>query len=920
MEQAILNYINQQTENIDWNDLDFLTLNAISLEVNRNKKEVQKTLFELNKNGKIIRINTHPIIYVSRLMLEKKYNTSISENVYETLDELLKDIRFSKIDSSFHELIGYNGSLKSCINQCVAAIQYPGNGLPILLMGSSGTGKSYIARLIYEHGHSIGRIKGDFIPVNCSEYSNNPELFLTNVFGYKKGSYTGAEKDNQGILHYANNGILFLDEVHGLPPECQEKIFQFMDSGSYHMVGDNVQWYKSNVQIIMATTENPNQVLLKTLLRRIPLIVQIPDLNDRPLQERRELIHYLFTKEEKHVGKEIQLSRMVYHVLQATSFTGNIGEVKNIIKTAVANGLLKSQKDEIIHIHINNLPPKFYKKGANILDDKVMLSVKQLLNKREENHNFYQFHYDIINHLKNNKHSFLNETEKQYIYGKTKIYIDLLFYDLKQDEIYQNNINLDFITQVLKIIENKYHSKHFTNSEIEIIYKLVAFSADILTLNKKALDDESVRTCYKKVLDYFLVDEKIIEDFYELIKDTVLIENVDIFKLDLLLLFVYFLKDFNDLTTASVIIAHGYSIASEMANNVNHLLERHVFDSIDMPLDCDFKDVVDKLIIYLDGLSKKRNDVIVLVDMGSLENIYRYLSSYPFNIGIIDNVTTKLCLEVGTKLIQNESIINVLEQASSQNVSHYTLIEKEKKQEIILTICETGLGMANAIADLVKQSLPKKIDILIIPYDYQSLVAKGKKLPLFHTYHVCFILGTTDPNLEGIPFLSIFEIMDQRNANYIQGLMKNYFSDSEVSQFCNELLKNFTIENLKNYLNVISPQKIIDDIQAFVNDVQKELDIQLNSNLTCCLYIHLACMVERILLHEEINRFEALDTIINHNQDFFKKIKKSFKRIEKTYNIQIPDQEIAYLHEYIYSRYEGSKEITDEILSDLFIK
>lgn len=70
----------------------------------------------------------------------------------------------------------------------------------------------------------------------------------------------------------------------------------------------------------------------------------------------------------------------------------------------------------------------------------------------------------------------------------------------------------------------------------------------------------------------------------------------------------------------------------------------------------------------------------MLVDMGSLENIYRYLSSYPFNIGIIDNVTTKLCLEVGTKLIQNESIINVLEQASSQNVSHYTLIEKEKNK------------------------------------------------------------------------------------------------------------------------------------------------------------------------------------------------------------------------------------------------
>lgn len=920
MELAILNYINQQTENIDWNDLDFLTLNAISLGVNRNEKEVQKKIFELNKRGEIIRINTHPIIYVSRLILENKYNTSISENMYETLDELLKDIRFSKIDFSFHELIGYNGSLKSCINQCVAAIQYPGNGLPILLMGSSGTGKSYIARLIYEYGHSIGRIKGNFIPVNCSEYSNNPELFLTNVFGYKKGSYTGADKDNQGILHYANDGVLFLDEVHGLPPECQEKIFQFMDGGSFHMVGDNVKWYKSNVQIIMATTENPNQVLLKTLLRRIPLIVQIPDLNDRPLQERRELIHYLFAKEERHIGKNIQLSRMVYHVLQATIFTGNIGEVKNIIKTAVANGLLKLQKDGTIDIHIYDLPQKFYNKGINILDDKVMLSVKQLLNKREGNHNYYQFHYDIINHLKNNKHSFLNETEKQYVYGKTKIYIDFLFYDFKQDEMYQNNINIDFITQVLKIIENKYHLKHFTNNEIEIICKLITFSADILTLNKKALDNEAVVTCYRKLLDYFLIDEKVIDDFYELIKDTVLIENVDIFKLDLSLLFVYFMKDLNDLTTASVIIAHGYSIASEMANNVNHLLERHVFDSIDMPLDCDFKDVLDKLSKYLDGLSKKRNDVIVLVDMGSLENVYQYLSSYPFNIGIIDNVTTKLCLDVGTKLIQNESISNVLQQASSQNVSHYTLIEKKKKQEIILTICETGLGMADVIADLVKQSMPKKTDVLIIPYDYHSLVSEGKRLPLFHSYQVCFILGTTNPNLEGIPFLSIFEIMDIKNVNYIKGLMKNYFSDQEVSCFCNEILKNFTIENLKNYLNVISPQKVIDDIQEGVKNIQEELDIQLNSNLICCLYIHLACMIERVLLHEEINRFDELDTFIKNNQDFFKKIKKSFAGIEKAYNIQIPDQEIAYLHEYIYSRYKESDENNDEMLSDLFYK
>ena len=81
--------------------------------------------------------------------------------------------------------------------------------------------------------------------------------------------------------------------------------------------------------------------------------------------------------------------------------------------------------------------------------------------------------------------------------------------------------------------------------------------------------------------------------------------------------------------------------------------------------------------------------------------------------------------------------------------------------------------MADVIADLVKQSLPKKTGILIIPYDYQSLVSEGKRQPLFHSYHVCFILGTTNPNIDGIPFLSIFEIMDKKNVNYIKELKKD---------------------------------------------------------------------------------------------------------------------------------------------------
>ncbi len=84
------------------------------------------------------------------------------------------------------------------------------------------------------------------------------------------------------------------------------------------------------------------------------------------------------------------------------------------------------------------------------------------------------------------------------------------------------------------------------------------------------------------------------------------------------------------------------------------------------------------------------------------------------------------------------------------------------------------------------------------------------------------------------------------------------------------------------------------------------LEIEFNPNLLCCLYIHIACMIERVLLHEEIDSFEGVDIFIYKHEDFYIKIKSAFNEIEQVYGLSIPDQEIAYLYEYIYSQKDGS--------------
>ena len=135
-----------------------------------------------------------------------------------------------------------------------------------------------MAKLAFEWAKEQGLLAEDaqFVQLNCSEYANNPELLNASLFGYVKGAFTGAEKDTSGLAALADGSILFLDEVHNLSPQSQEKLFHLMDQGIYHMMGDNENFYHSKCRMIFATTEDPDQVLLRTLLRRIPILIEVP--------------------------------------------------------------------------------------------------------------------------------------------------------------------------------------------------------------------------------------------------------------------------------------------------------------------------------------------------------------------------------------------------------------------------------------------------------------------------------------------------------------------------------------------------------------------------------------------------------------------------------------------------------------------
>lgn len=230
-------------------------------------------------------------------------------------------------NNNLREIIGYHGSLRNQIRQGEASILYPPHGLHTLILGPSGVGKSFFAEAMHKFAVNSSNFKNNapFIVFNCADYAENPQLLLSQLFGYVKGAFTGASSDKIGIVEKANDGILFLDEVHRLPSEGQEILFHLLDKGRYRRLGETENSRIANVMIIAATTEDPKSSLLLTFRRRIPMIIYLPSINDRPINEIYILIDNFFSQEAERVGKEITIRFDVIRSLLLYDCPGNIG-------------------------------------------------------------------------------------------------------------------------------------------------------------------------------------------------------------------------------------------------------------------------------------------------------------------------------------------------------------------------------------------------------------------------------------------------------------------------------------------------------------------------------------------------------------------------------------------------------------------
>lgn len=259
--------------------------------------------------------------------------------------------RIEKIEAHyrFGNMIGKSRAMQDVFSMAAKVAQYD---TTVLISGESGTGKELIARGIHLEG---GRSQKPLVTINCGGIPEN--LLESEFFGFKKGAFTGADRDKKGLFQEADTGTIFLDEIGELPLSLQVKLLRVLQENEIRPIGDT-KTQQVNVRIVAATQKKLGEAVKagsfrEDLFYRLKVLeIKLPPLRER-LEDVPPLIEHFIERYNERLGKEIlRVSPPALSLLLKYHWPGNIRELENVIERAV----VLSDGEEILREH---LPQEF---------------------------------------------------------------------------------------------------------------------------------------------------------------------------------------------------------------------------------------------------------------------------------------------------------------------------------------------------------------------------------------------------------------------------------------------------------------------------------------------------------------------------------------------------------------------------------
>lgn len=698
---------------------------------------------------------------------------------------------------AFTNLIGWQGSLRTQIQQAKAAVVYPPKGLHTLILGESGVGKSELAEAMYRYSVEVGqREKGSpFVVFNCADYAENPQLLISQLFGHIRGAFTGAAEDKTGLVQKADGGILFLDEVHRLPPEGQEILYAIIDRGVYRRLGETENQHYVNLMLIAATSEKLESSLILPFRRRIPMVIEIPPLNSRPLTERLELVHHFFKQEASRIGKKIVVRGNVIKALLSGDKPGNVGQLKSDIQVACARGFLShftlSRGDEVV-VTVNELSSS--SKGSFIQDKEI----RELDTLITQDAVFYPRNLD---------------SEKGAILADNIYTLPAQIYEYIEREVSRcrreglsleetnQRISKDLEKEFNRFIAHTRKIKHaLSKRDLERIIGLeitetVSQMVDIARNELGAIDSDQLffylaihlNTTLKRILSgkpiynprleqikkehqrEYLTAHKMSNIVKRNYRITLPEEEIGFIALYLSAFLSNNAQDEGNV--AVVVLSHGRS-ATEMVRVVNNMLKVNHAHGLGMELTESPEHFLQRVITLCKQVHRGKG-ILLLVDMGSLLTFSEIIEQQlGIKVRAVDRVDLVMILEATRWAIYSSATLDEIAAAITQSKRiFFTAPDRSSKEAVVLAVCLSGYGVSEKIKDYLEPRL-KEFNVAVITAGLMDEEELSQKVDRWrHKQRVIAAVGTIDPEINGLPFIPFYDVINGEGMEHLKLLL-----------------------------------------------------------------------------------------------------------------------------------------------------
>lgn len=290
----------------------------IARELGKQRSNVSAALNELIKEGKLVKTNTRPVLY-----------------------RLPEPVASQEEARDSGQMIGVNGSLRTAFQQAKAAIRYPKHPLNVLISAKSGCGTTTFVNSMHRYAVQNCVLRPDvpLVKVNCRHYAKNIYAVDRELFGVGRGEGS--------CFARARGGMLFIDGFDLLDARQQSRIFAFLDTGKITMdSGETVDY--SDVYLVMSCASQ-NLFLLK---QKISMVIELPELADRPMEERFAIINNFFAQEARNLKRNLEVSAEAVKALLITRFSYNLKELRNEVLKACMNAYVRAENDKSGHLSV----------------------------------------------------------------------------------------------------------------------------------------------------------------------------------------------------------------------------------------------------------------------------------------------------------------------------------------------------------------------------------------------------------------------------------------------------------------------------------------------------------------------------------------------------------------------------------------